>query len=109
MAGLFLSACLFAGVSRDEAVRLALQAAGPDSTVSSVEHGLLGQFVDTRTLPDIPRDRGVWAVVLTGEFPGECVVGPTGESRCPPSAQTALVVLDDQTGEVLLVEYPAPG
>ena len=108
MVGLFLSACGFSGVTRDEAARLAVQAAGPDSSVSSAQQGRLGDFVDARTLPEIPRDRGVWAVVVAGEFPGECVITATGETRCPRTAQTALVLLDDQTGELLLLEAPAP-
>ena len=103
-----LVACLPSAISREDAARLAVQAAGPESIVSSLEHGPLGTFVDTRTLPDIPRDRSVWAVTVSGQFEGSCVVTATGESRCPPAAGSALVRLDDNTGEMLLLEVPAP-
>lgn len=106
--GVLLSACALSGVSRDEAARLAVQAAGPDSSVLSAEHGQLDDFIDPRGLPDAHRKSGVWAVVVAGEFPGECVITATGRSRCPPPAQTALVLLDDRTGELLLLEAPAP-
>lgn len=105
--GVLLSACALSGVSRDEAARLAVQAAGEVSSVLSAEHARLDDFIDPRGLPDA-RHRGVWAVVVAGEFPGECVITATGESRCPPPAQTALVLLDDRTGELLLLEAPAP-
>lgn len=106
--GVLLSACALSGVSRDEAARLAVEAAGPVSSVLSVEHARLDEFIDLRGLPDARPDRGVWAVVVAGEFPGECVITVTGESRCPPPAKTALVLLDDRTGELLLLEAPAP-
>jgi hypothetical protein len=105
--GLILTACVPSGVSRDEATNLAVEAAGPGSSVSSAEQGALGEFVDPRTVPELRRDRGVWAIALAGDFPGECVTTATGVSQCPPVANTALVVLDDQTGEILLIEVPA--
>lgn len=103
-----LATCQPVGINRDDAVRLALDAAGPASRALSVESGLLGDFVDPRALTDVPRDRRVWVVELAGVFPGECVVTATGESRCLPSATTALVVLDERTGELLVTEIPAP-
>lgn len=93
MTSLILSACMFSTVSRDEASRLALGAAGPDSTVLSAELGRLGDFVGTRTLADVPRDRGVWAVIVAGQFPGECVVTASGGTRCPHEAETALILI----------------
>jgi len=108
MVGLFLSACMFSGLGEDDAARIAVEAAGPGSTVSSAEHGQLGDFIDPPTLPDVSRAHGVWAIVIAGEFPGECVISATGESRCPPPFQSALVLLDDQTGRLLLLEAPAP-
>lgn len=102
------SGCVSPGLNRDEAAELAVDAAGSGSTVVSVELGRLSDFVDRRNLPGFGGDRGVWAVVVTGEFPGECVVTATGDSRCPPVADSALVVLDHQTGELLLLVAPSP-
>jgi hypothetical protein len=102
-------ACAPGGISRDRAIELAV-AAGGDSTVPpsviSVETGPLGRFADQGTLPDEPRDREVWAILLAGDFAGECVVNANGESICPPGASRKLVVLDFATGEFIFSESP---
>jgi len=102
-----LAACWFGGISREGAISLAAESAGPTATVVRAERGPLGQFADTRTLPEEPRGRDVWAVVFAGSFPGSCVVGEAGPV-CPPDATTKLVVLDAQTGAFIFAESPAP-
>ena len=103
------AACAPGGISRDRAIELAL-AAGGDSTVPpsviSVETGPIGRFADERTLPDEPRDRQVWAILLAGDFAFECVMNANGESVCPPGANRKLVVLDFATGEFIFSESP---
>ncbi len=54
------------------------------------------------TLPDEPRDRLVWAVMLHGSFPGTCVITPTGSSACPTGRTAKLVIVDGQTGAFLV-------
>jgi hypothetical protein len=104
---LLIAACVPGGISRDRALELAL-AAGSDSVVParvvSAEAGPLGRFVEVRTLPDERRDRQVWAVLLAGDFEGECVLDPNGDSVCPRGAAGKLIVLDHATGEFLLSE-----
>jgi hypothetical protein len=103
---LLVAACVPGGISRDRAVELAL-AAGSDSVVParvvSAEAGPLGQFVGARALPDERRDRQVWAVLLSGDFEGECVASADGVV-CPRGAAGKLIVLDRATGEFLLSE-----
>jgi hypothetical protein len=104
-----LAGCWFGfGVSRDEAIGLALEGAPEDAQVVTVERAELGMIVDANLLPDEPRDRVVWILELSGTFAGECVVNADGESICPPDAESQLVVLDAQTGELLITESPAP-
>jgi hypothetical protein len=95
-------------ISEAQAIDLAKAAAGSDGSVERAQRGRLGQFVDDSTLPEVSRDQEVWAVVLSGNFEGECVVGADGQSHCPSGASTVLVVLDGQTGSFLLTENPAP-
>ena len=77
--------------------------------MTRADQGELGQFVNDRTLPDVRRDLRVWAVVLAGDFPGECILGPGGTPSCMPDLKSALVVVrDGGDGEILLTEYPAP-
>jgi hypothetical protein len=106
---LLVAACALGTIARDKAIEEALKAGG-DSTVppsvTSIESGVLGQFIDAHTLPDEPRDRQVWAVLLAGNFAGECVAGANGESSCPQAASSKLVVLDFATGEFLFAESP---
>ena len=95
------------GITRDRARGLALEWAGDaegPAIVVWAESGQLARFADPGALPGEPRDRRVWAVQLEGRFPGECVIGASGESACPPSAHGKLVVLDFQTGEFILSE-----
>ena len=99
---LALAAC--AGqISREEAARVALASAGAGaiSTVEWVESGPLSRFVDATRMPDEPRDRSVWAVMLHGSFPGGCVETPTGSSVCPTGRTARLVIVDGQTGTLL--------
>jgi hypothetical protein len=108
---ILLGACIGlpgSGITQSDATRVAREQAGTDSTVVSVERAPLGEFVDEFALPEVPRETIVWAVVLEGDFPGECVITSTGESSCPPGADTALVVLRADTGGFLFLESPAP-
>ena len=89
-------------ISREEAARVALANAGAVATVEWVEPGPLSRFVDATTLPDEPRDRSVWAVMLHGSFPGTCVITPTGSSVCPTGRTAKLVIVDGQTGAFLV-------
>ena len=98
--GLAVTACS-GQVSREEAARVALANAGAAASVEWVEPGPLGRFVDATTLPDEPRDRSVWAVMLHGAFPGTCVITPTGSSVCPTGRTAKLVIVDGQTGAFL--------
>lgn len=104
------SACsLVGGISRERAIELASAGAPDDARLVSAEIGQLGAFADANTLPGEPRDREVWAIVLSGTFPGECVVTASGGSACPPEAESQLVVLDALTGELLYTTSPAEG
>jgi hypothetical protein len=86
------------GISRDQAIKLAL---GPTTAkVLSAQAGPLGHFTDRTTLPEEPRDRQVWAVLLSGRFPVSCVAG----IPCPPDATQQLVILDYRTGDLILSE-----
>lgn len=99
--------CASAGISRDRAIEIAIRAASDSTlppTVVTAEDGLLGALVDARSLPDLPRDRAVWAILLAGRFPGECVPSADGRSVCPPGAGRKLVVLDRATGDLLYAE-----
>jgi hypothetical protein len=96
------------GVSQQQAIELALRGAPEDAQVMTVERAELGMIVDANLLPNEPRDRVVWLVGLTGTFGGECVVDARGDSVCAMAAESQLVVLDAQTGELLYTESPAP-
>lgn len=107
---LALCACsLVGGIGRERAIELASAGAPDDARVLSAEIGQLGAFADANTPPGEARDRQVWAIVLTGTFPGECVATESGDSACPPVAETRLVVLDAETGELLYATSPADG
>lgn len=99
--GLAVAACT-GQISRDEAARVALANAGAVASVEWAESGPLGRFVDPTTLPDEPRDRSVWAVMLHGSFPGGCVITPTGSSVCPTGRTARLVIVDGETGVFLV-------
>jgi len=104
-----LAACWWEfGVSRQQAIDIALTGAPADAQVVSAERAELGMIVDMNLLPNEPRDRVVWLVEVTGTFGGECVVDARGDSVCTIAAESQLVVLDAQTGELLYTESPAP-
>jgi hypothetical protein len=105
---ILLSACSSGvGISRERAIELASPGGGPNAHVLSAESGPFGRFADAGTLPEEPRTRQVWAVVLAGKFPAPCVLNATGQSVCPPDAETMLVVLDFRTGDFLFGTTPA--
>jgi len=97
------------GIGRERAIEIARREAGAvATTVVRVERGPPGQFADVGALPEVPRDREVWSIVLRGSFPGECVLNEAGESVCPPAETSKLVVIDAQTGAFIFSESPAP-
>jgi hypothetical protein len=95
-------ACGPGGISRDRAIQLALEYAEGPVVVVSAESGPLGRFTDAQTLPSEHADRQVWAVVLSGNFAGECVLNAAGQSVCPPVSARKLVLLDFQSGGLVL-------
>lgn len=100
------TACsMVASVSCDRAIELALAGAPDNALVASAESGPLAQFTDDAG-PSLTRDRQVWAVVLSGRFPSECVDTP-GRATCVTDAESQLIVLDASTGDVLYVVTPA--
>ena len=109
LAVLVVVGCGAGGISRDRAIELALQAGG-DSTIPpsvvSIDSGPLAGFADAGTLPEASRDQQVWAVILAGDFAGECVLAADGTEMCPPGAHRKLVVLDRLTGAFLYSESP---
>jgi hypothetical protein len=103
--GLLLSACGPSGISREEAITLALAEGGPQATVISVAYGSAAQFKSTVPASTDPNEL-VWAVRIAGQFSGSCVVMPGGQSRCPADAGSAMVVLDASTGELVGMAVP---
>lgn len=92
------------GIGRSRAIELAFRSAPGAMEVVEAEDGALFEFVPDEQLPGEPRGRHVWAVVLAGTFVGECVAGA---SQCP-STDRILVVLDYETGALVLTEAPPP-
>jgi hypothetical protein len=92
---------------REQAIQIALRHVGePSATVLSAREGPFRAL----GIEDHPADlagREVWAVVVNGSEPGDCVITPTGEF-CPPRPLTTLVVLDAVDGTVLMTEAPSP-
>lgn len=99
---LVLSACLSRGITQQQAVDLALREIGPAATgVQWVKNGRLAAFSTNATLGDDP-DRQVWAVRLSGNWPGPCPWTPFREPGwCDVTMHNATVVLDLVDGEVL--------
>jgi hypothetical protein len=97
--------CDFGGISRAKAIDIATN--GDPASAISAEHGPLGRFANSRTLPEVPRTREVWAVRISGRFPFSCPYH-ANMANCPADATTMLVVLDFRTGEGLFSEAPAP-
>jgi hypothetical protein len=97
-------ACGLGGISRDQAIQLALGSAEGQVEVLSAESGRLDHFTNLRALPGERADRMVWAVVLSGAFGGECVLNSAGEEVCPAGAARKLVLLDYLDGELILTE-----
>jgi hypothetical protein len=95
-------------VGRERAIEIALAEAAPGTSVVSATSGTLGRIGDPNVLPDEPRDREVWAVVLRGQFSGSCPMPATGDPVCPPDATSMLVVLDFHTGAFVYSTAPAP-
>jgi hypothetical protein len=89
------------GITADEALARA-RAELPNATeVVSIEAGAAHDFV-TGGRPGHP-DRPVWAVTLKGEWDLSC---PVTQNRqpCDARADTAVVLVDRTTGEVVLTE-----
>ena len=103
---LLLIACSSGPITRDQAAHIAQPSVGGTPNVLEIKSGQLGDFVDANGLPTQPRDLVVWAVVVTGSAPGECVLIPSGE-RCPPRPLSTLVVVDYLTGDVVFTQSPA--
>lgn len=94
-------------ISREDAILIA-QSHLPSAEVSlvSAKLGQLADFAPT-SVPSLPRDTPVWAIVFAGTFPGECVAAASGE-QCPSAFSSVLVVLDAAQGVFVKAEYPAP-
>jgi hypothetical protein len=100
-----LAAC-GSGLSQSQAIEIASEHVPADAHVTSVRSGTFGQFAGQGDLPEVARDRLVWAVAFTRGYQGECVISPDAQ-HCPPNA-TAMVVIDFFNGEFVTSEMPAP-
>jgi hypothetical protein len=103
---LLLIACGAGTLTRDRAAHLAQEHVGGTANILAIKTGQLGEFVNANGVPTEPRERRVWAVVVAGSTPGECVLIPSGE-RCPTRPLSTLVVLDEVSGTVIFTESPA--
>lgn len=95
---LLATACITAGISRDEAIRRALaQVPAAAQVVSAEAREVMGSSVELN--PGEPRK--AWIVRLVGNFPLEC---PAPVAVCP-DVHNAEVVLDFYTGEFITASY----
>jgi hypothetical protein len=96
------------GLTEAEAVAVAQSHVAPPGDLVSAEQGGLGDFVEPGILPNEPRDRPVWAVVLTSIIDMECPA-PPATIECPtPHQGEVLVVLDYFSGDFITSSAPPP-
>ena len=94
------------GAERERAVAAALAEQPPGTRAGWAARGPLGLFVDAGFLPEEPRGRVVWAVLILGQQPGGCVMSADGP-KCPPRADSKLVLLDASTLAFFASESPS--
>jgi hypothetical protein len=99
-----VASCGAPGLSEDRVVATALQSLEGQATVVSVRSGSLGDFTDMTGLRGERADRQVWSVIVIGSFPGECVRNAAGQEVCPRPASRKQILLDFQTGALVLAE-----
>ena len=92
-----------AGLTKAQAVAAAQKALPGSTGVVDARVGRMADFDPNQGFT--AADRLVWAVVLSGSFPGSCGPAPLPGATmhpCPPPARTATVILDFRTGEFLV-------
>jgi hypothetical protein len=101
------------GISREQAVAIAVKASPFHVPVTRVENGPEGRF-DSASVGSAGKRVWVWAVVFgAAEVPSQ---GPCGEKplpgsspyACPPPARGYVEIIDYQSGAVLFGMAPAP-
>ena len=93
-----------AGISQDEAIRVAASQLPADSEFVSANLGNRAGFI-----PRDPELLDTWIVKFRGNFPRGCgpaVEPPIAKRTCPGDLHTVTVFVDFHTGEWLSAEYP---
>lgn len=86
------------GISQEEAIRIAQSHVPPPRRLVSASWGELDDVVFSDVVPDVPRDRLVWAIWLDTAAQPAC---PSGADCLPTIPYPVLVVLDYRSGDFI--------
>ena len=88
------------GLSEEDAVRLALSQVAPPRQLVAVYWGELGDMVFDEEVPEVPRDRLVWAVALNTMDQPAC----PSAGDCLPPFPSMIVILDFRSGDYITTQ-----